>query len=444
MTARPEPGPQLHGRPLASPNNSNGSIEPTSRPIRWKITAALFGAQVSYSAASIASFTVASIVGAELGGSPVFAGVPAAMLYAGRAASAYPIGIIMDRAGRRPAIAAGYLAGVFGGVLAALAIVVESYALFVVAALIYGMARGGSDQSRFVAAEVHAEVRRGRIIGLIVFSGTIGAMIGPLLVWLSKRFAENAGLNWLTGPWIVAAVLSLLSMAIVLGLVRPDPLQILRSSGAAGRLTREPSRPRGSHPLAKMLHSPRIRLAISSMMVGQVVMAMIMSMAPLHMNEIGQDILAISFAMMSHTFGMFGLAWVTGWLVDRFGQIPVIAAGAIVLVTAGLLATAAEDVGVIIVVMFLLGLGWNFAFVAGSSLLVEGLAPGERGRTQGFGDALVSIAAGTGGLGSGLIFAWGGLEFLGWISLALASALLVSAFWVGVLRRSPAVAASSP
>ena len=420
-------------------------MEPATPLVRWRITGAFFFAQAFYSAAGIASFTVASIIGAQLSGSAVFAGVPAAMLYVGRAASAYPIGIIMDRVGRRPAIAAAYLTGALGGTLATISVLVESYVLFVAATLVFGMARGGSDQSRFAAAEVHAEGRRARIIGLIVFSGTIGAIAGPLLVSLSERFTVAAGMNWLAGPWIVAAVFSLLSSSIILGLVRPDPLQILRSNDphshrAAGSLPRES----GSHALLKIIRSPRARLAISSMMIGQVVMAMIMTMTPLYMNQGGQETLAISLAMLSHTIGMFGLAWMSGWLVDRISHIPVMVAGAFMLVTTGLLATVSDDFAVIMAVMFLLGLGWNFTFVAGSSLLVEGLAPRERGRTQGVGDAFVSITAATGGLGSGLMFAWGGMDLLGWMGLTLAVTLVASAFWVGVGRRPLAAAADGP
>ena len=417
-------------------------MESVTPRVRWRITGAFFLAQAFYSAAGIASFTVASIIGAQLSGSAVFAGVPAAMLYVGRAASAYPIGIIMDRVGRRPAIAAAYLMGAVGGVLATLSVIVESYALFIVATFVFGMARGGSDQSRFAAAEVHPERRRARIIGLIVFSGTIGAIAGPLLVSLSERFTVAAGLNWLAGPWIVAAAFSLLSSSIILGLVRPDPLQILRSSypdqlRAAGA----PARPGIGRVLTGIIRSPSARLAISSMMIGQVVMAMIMTMTPLYMNQGGRETLAISLAMLSHTIGMFGLAWMTGWLVDRFGHVPVMLAGAFMLVTTGLLAAIADDFAVTMVVMFLLGLGWNFTFVSGSSLLVQGLAPRERGRTQGVGDAFVSITAATGGLGSGLMFAWGGMELLGWMGLALAAALLVGASWVGVARQPLAAAA---
>ena len=378
-------------------------MEPAAPLVRWRITGALFFAQAFYSAAGIASFTVASIIGAELGGSAVFAGVPAAMLYVGRGASAYPIGIIMDRAGRRPAIALAYLIGAFGAALATLSVLIESYALFVVAALIFGMARGGSDQSRFAAAEVHAEGRRARVIGLIVFSGTIGAIAGPLLVSLSERFTVAVDISWLAGPWIVAAVFSLVSSSIILGLVRPDPLQILQSSDRGRSET--PGAPvstgRG-HVVMSIVRSPRARLAVSSMMIGQVVMAMIMTMTPLYMNEGGQQTLAISLAMLSHTIGMFGLAWMTGWLVDRFSPIPIMVAGAFMLITTGLLAAIADEFAVTMVVMFLLGLGWNFTFVSGSSLLVQGLAPSERGRTQGVGDAFVSVTAATGGLSSGV------------------------------------------
>ena len=149
----------------------------------------------------------------------------------------------------------------------------------------------------------------------------------------------------------------------------------------------------------------------------------------------GQGTLPISLAMTGHTMGMFGLAWVTGWLVDRFGQVPMIMVGAVVLMTTGLLAGLAEGLVAIVLVMFLLGLGWNFASVAGATLLIASIETGARGRTQGVAEALTSMTAATAGLGSGFVFAWGGLELLGWTGLALAAVLMVGTFWTSASPR---------
>ena len=387
---------------------------------------------------------MAAIVGYDLGGTAAHAGGPALMAYVGRSASAYPLGYMMDRMGRRPAVALSYMAGVVGAVLAVAATVSESYVLFLLAALIFGAARGGSDQSRFVAAEVHPEHQRARIIGLMVFSGTVGAVLGPLMVSVTGDLAKGAGFQELAGPWMAAAALSLISTLVILGLVRPDPLQLVGRIGSSGALDSAPDQEDETRSLAEIFGSARVRLAMASMVAGQIVMAMIMTIMPLHMDYLGRDIQVISYAMMAHTFGMFALSWMTGRLVDRFGQIIVIAGGAVMLITAGLLTTMAHELGVLMSAMFLLGLGWNFSFVAGSALLVQGLAPRERGRTQGFGDALRSAAGALGGLGSGFIFGLGGVELLGGLSLAISAGLAFGVIWVAAIQRAPAPAGRQP
>ena len=387
---------------------------------------------------------MAAIVGYDLGGTAGHAGGPALMVYVGRSASAYPLGYMMDRMGRRPAVALSYMAGVVGAGLAVAATVTESYILFLVAALIFGAARGGADQSRFVAAEVHPEHQRARIIGLMVFSGTVGAVLGPLMVSVTGDLAKGAGFQELAGPWMAAAALSLISTLVIVGFVRPDPLQLVGRNGTSGAADSATDEEDETRTRTEIFGSAPVRLAMLSMVAGQIVMAMIMTIIPLHMDYLGQDIQVISYAMMAHTFGMFALSWMTGQLVDRFGQMVVIAGGAVMLITAGLLTTLAYELAVLMSAMFLLGLGWNFSFVAGSSLLVKGLAPRERGRTQGFSDALRSAAGAVGGLGSGFIFGLGGVELLGGLSLAISAGLALGVIWVAAIQRAPTAAGHQP
>lgn len=408
--------------------------------VRWRITGALFGAQGLYAAAAVASLTVASIVGAKLSGEPALAGVPTMALYLGRGAAAYPIGLLMDRAGRRPGLTLGFLLGAAGAALAAVSVAAGSFALFLLAALFFGMGRASSDQSRYVAAEVHPAAERGRIIGLIVFAGTIGAISGPLLVSSTGDLAAGSGLDPLAGPWIAGAVLSLLSALVIFVLLRPDPLSLAGRVEPGSEPSTRRATPENSRRLAEILAIPAVRLAIASMLIGQVVMTMLMTITPLHMSHGGHDTQAISYAMMAHTFGMFGLSWATGRLVDRFGCHTIMVIGAAMLISAGLLAIVEQGVGLLFAVMFLLGLGWNFAFVAGSSLLILQLAVVERGRTQGVAELFTAAVAGFSGLGSGFVFAAGGYEMLGAAGTALAAALIAWVFWVAARPRAPAPA----
>lgn len=160
------------------------------------------------------------------------------------------------------------------------------------------------------------------------------------------------------------------------------------------------------------------------MSLGQVVMTLLMVITPLHMESHHHSGQAISLVIMTHTLGMFGLSSVTGWLIDRLGRTAIILAGAAILVLSSLATPWSPQFVPLAVALFLLGLGWNFCFLAGSSLLTEGLAAHERGRIQGTNEILVAVATGTGSLSAGFIFAWGGIWAVSLVGLVLSLLLI--------------------
>jgi MFS family permease len=117
---------------------------------------------------------------------------------------------------------------------------------------------------------------------------------------------------------------------------------------------------------------------------------------------------------------MFGLSFLVGWLVDRLGRIKMITVGGLILIAACVLAPLSTEVLWLAVALFLLGLGWNCCFVAGSTLLADVLRPHEKGRIQGLSDATVNIASGVGSLGGGLVFAAIGYMAMNWIGIVVA------------------------
>lgn len=404
-----------------------------SHSARQRITATLFVSQSLFSAAIIASFTLMPIIAAQLSGSESTAGVPNTLIFVGRAAAAFPVGWLMDRVGRRLGLSLGYLLAVLGSLLAALSVVEGSFIGFCMGALLVGMGRGASEQGRFAAAEVHVPQRRAKVIGLIVFAGTIGSIGGPALVDLSGRLALGFGVAEMAGPYFVAAGLLFLALSLVFLLLRPDPLHI-------GRLLATPQEDAKEvvameRPLRQIFKSSTVQLAVAAMVIGQLVMTLIMVITPLHMDHNNHTTGAISGVIMAHTLGMFGLSSVTGWLIDRFGRIPMIVAGALILVVASLLAPVSANVFMLALALFLLGLGWNFCFVAGSSLLSDALASHERGRAQGASEMMVALASGAGSLSTGAVFSAGGIIAVSGVGLAFALALIAAAAW-SVRRRS--------
>jgi len=173
------------------------------------------------------------------------------------------------------------------------------------------------------------------------------------------------------------------------------------------------------------------------MAIGQLVMALIMVITPLHMHHNNHSTESVSLVIMAHTLGMFGLSSVTGWLIDRYGRVPLIVAGAALLIISGILAPLSVAVPNLAAALFLLGLGWNFCFIAGSSLLADALAARERARAQGAGEVLVSLATGVGSLGTGAVFNQGGMTAVAAVGIALSLLLVAALFWFNRLPQRP-------
>lgn len=172
-----------------------------------RITTVLFATQSLTSAAFIVSGAVSAIVGAQLVGDPAWAGVPAATQKVGSAVAALVIGAVMSRLGRRWGLTLGLAVGVLGAGLSVGAIIASNFPLFLVGLLFMGVASAANGLSRFAAAEVHPQHRRGRAISYVVAGGTVGAIVGPLLAGPAGHWALVAKMDELTGPFVAAAVL---------------------------------------------------------------------------------------------------------------------------------------------------------------------------------------------------------------------------------------------
>jgi MFS family permease len=159
-------------------------------------------------------------------------------------------------------------------------------------------------------------------------------------------------------------------------------------------------------------------------------MVVLMVMTPLHMDHLSHGRDAISMVIAAHTLGMFGLSALTGYLIDRFGRIPMLLAGALILILSALLAPLSANQFVLAAALFLLGLGWNFGYVAGSSLLADSLQGAERARVQGVNDSLVFFVAGFGSLGAGPLFATGGFAAVSMAGLLITLLLIAMIYWL--------------
>jgi len=375
----------------------------------------------------IVSFTLTPLIAVSLSGSESAAGLPSTLSFLGRALAAYPLGWLMGRVGRRSGLSAGYVLGVAGAAISAWAILIGSWWNFLLGALLLGAMRGSAEQGRFVAAEVFPAGRRASVIGIIVTAGTIGSVFGPLLVIPSSNWALAREIPEMTGPFVLATVLMAVALLVIFLFLRPDPGTLAVEDAVDPEVTAKTEGPTPS--LFQIYRRPGAFLALLAMVIGQLVMTLVMVITPVHMDHLNHATDAISLVIMGHTLGMFGLSFVTGYLVQLLGRRIMIAAGALILVVACILAPVATSVLVMAIALFLLGLGWNFCFVAGSALLSESTYLSERGRAQGSSETIVALAAGSGSLGTGLVFAAGGIVAVGAVGLALTLFLAVMLFF---------------
>ena len=406
--------------------------------VHQRLTWLLFLGQSASSAAFLAGSTVGAIAAVQMTGSPIYAGLPSAAYQFGGALSAYPAARIMERLGRRWGLVLGYALGITGAALAVAATDLAWFGLFLLGFVIMGLTRGAADQARYAAAEIHPAAERARAISLVVWGGTVGAIFGPALVGPMGKWALATGQNELAGPWWASAALFALGLVLTFLFLRPDPRDLARTiaaaeasaDAAAGRPPAAPMR-----PLRDIFAQPGTRLAMAAMVIGQLVMVMVMSITSVHMTAHGHALGDISLVITAHTLGMFGLSMISGRLADNFGRPATIMAGVGLLVASCLLAPLSQVTGVLAVALFLLGLGWNFCYVAGAALLTDTLNLSERARLQGGNDLLVNAISALGSLQSGVLFQVMGYRNLNWLGLFIALLPLVLAVRYVALRR---------
>lgn len=369
--------------------------------IAVKITAILFIAQSLASAGFIAAAAINPILGARLASTRSLATLPTAVYLLSGALSASAWGYLMDRIGRRNGITLGLLLGVLGNMLVLAAIQTSSFALVLGGLMLMGMTNSAVLLGRFAAAEVNPPAQRGRAISAVVLGGVIGTILARLSAVPMSGFVVRLGMDELAGAYFTTLVLFALAAVFVFIGLRPDPREVGKE---VAKLHPE-SIPHGeARPISEILRQPAAVTAVTAMALGQVVMVAIMVITSLYMEDHMHPRSDIYSVISAHTFGMYAPSIVSGWLLDRWGRGRMILIGSATLLLSCITAPLSPDVLPLGIALFLLGVGWNFCFVGGSTLLADQLSPLERSRTQGTNDLLVGLASAVISLSSGVIF----------------------------------------
>jgi MFS family permease len=363
----------------------------------------------------IAAITVSTLAAEEISRAATWSGFPSALSILGTALGATLLAETMQRWGRRKGLLWSYCLAVLGAGLAVAAVTRGSLVLLLGAMFLIGLGRSGDALSRYLVADLHPLSRRASAIGWVVWMGTIGAVLGPNSLGPSGRLAVNLGLPRLAGAYLVTLAAYGLVVLLYFIFLRPDP----------STLVYEETHTKGSAEPVRFIHLFRngnVQIGLAVLVIGQTVMVLIMTMTPLYLKLAGHGLGAIGLVMSSHIVGMFIFSTLTGRAVDRWGRLPVVLAGQAILLVAAVSAMLAPvaEVGLVAAALFLLGLGWNLGFVAGSALLSSGIPLRERSRLQGVTDSLIWFAAALASATSGLV-----LASFGYDALCLIGALLL-------------------
>ena len=409
--------------PDSSPAPAPGTDAATAGAHR-RTTAVLITGVSAGSTGIIAALTVSTLVAEGLIGEATWSGLPVAASVLGTAVGSSLLVEAIGRWGRRRGLPLGYAIGAIGAGLALTAAVRSSFTLLIGGLFVLGFGHSVNMITRYVVADLSHPARRARAVGLVVWAGTIGAVVGPNLLSPSGRLASRLGLPELGGAYFVAMILYTAAGLLYLALLRPPPPVLETPDGRVGR--------RGTG-LAELFRLRRVQVAVATLVGGQTVMVLIMTMTPLHLQGLGHHLGTIGSVMSAHVIGMFALSPVTGRLTDRHGagRIIVASQATLLLAAVGAAATPPESVGGTMAALFLLGYGWNLGFVGGSTILSSQIPSSLRTRLQGRVDTLVWISAATASVGSSLVLARAG--YLGVCVLGASLVLVTSA--VLVLRR---------
>ncbi|WP_308257584.1 MFS transporter [Pseudonocardia lacus] len=373
--------------------------------LQRRVLAVVVLGQVLGGAGLAAGITVGALLAQEMLGSDDLSGVPTALFTLGSALTAFLIGRITQRHGRRVGIGIGFTAGGVGAIGVVAAAATDSVALLFAALFVYGAGTATNLQARYAGTDLAAPAARGTAISAALVATTFGAVAGPNLVEPLGSLAGALGLPPLAGPFLLAAAAFLAAGTVLFALLRPDPFLV------AAHLHR--ANP-GVATTTGGATGPGVIVGATVMVLTQIAMIAIMTMTPVHMRAHGHGLGEIGLVIGIHVAAMFLPSLITGPLVDRLGRVPMAAAAGVVLLLAGLLAGLAppDSMPLLVTALALLGLGWNLGLISGTALLVDATTPDNRARVQGTVDVLIALGGAGGGALSGVVVAGAGFPAL--------------------------------
>ncbi|UJD81365.1 MFS transporter [Serratia rubidaea] len=367
-------------------------------------------AQALAGANSVVFYATGAIVGNAIAPNASLATFPITMFVLGMAACILPFGVLARKYGRKAAFMAGTGAGMVTGLAAALAVVIGSFALFCLAAFLGGAYAAVALSFRFAATDGVDKARRARALSLVMGGGVAAGVIGPMLVtgtmdlWPPHTFAIT---------YVAQALVAALSAWVLTGVKTTEPVAAAKSGG---------------RPLREIVRQPGFLRTVFSGAVTYMIMNFLMTAAPLSMHMHGISQQAANLGIQWHVIAMFGPGFFTGRLINRFGAMPVAAAGLLMTGLSVVVGLSGTEIAHYWLSLILLGIGWNFGFTGASTKIIDFHRPEEKTQVQSLNDFVVFGVMIVGSFSSGALlnlFGWNAVLWGSLFPVALALLTLI-------------------
>ena len=387
--------------------------------------------QIFGGAGLAAGITVGALIARDMLGTASYAGVPAALFTLGSALSAFLVGRISQRFGRRYGLSLGFITGGVGAMGVILATTIDNVVLLFISLFVYGAGTSTNLQARYAGTDLANEKQRATAISIAMVSTTIGAVAGPNLVTPMGNFALTLGIPALAGPFILAAAAYLVAGLTLFLYLRPDPFLVAKAIAVKQEVQVDSN----STEVSKKLHYKinRIGIVVGAMVLvlSHLIMVAIMTMTPIHMQNHGSGLTVVGMVISLHIAAMYLPSLGTGLLVDKVGRTAMVIASGVTLSVAGFIAAFApgDSMAWLTIALILLGLGWNFGLISGTAIIIDSTDMKTRAKTQGSVDVWVALAGTAGSILSGIIVAYSSYAVLGLLGMYLSLLLIPLIVW---------------
>jgi MFS family permease len=363
------------------------------------------------------------LAGYALAANKALATLPVTGWVIGAALTTFPASMLMKAIGRRAGFTLGALIGVAGAALCAAALYAGSFWLLCLGTSVFGVYNAFAQYYRFAAADSAPPDFKAKAISLVLAGGLVGGIIGPET---SKHTVD------LLPTLYLGAYLALIGfLVLVIALLQLLDIPLPRQAETA-----EPAR-----PLREIMAQPAFIVAVIAAAMGYGVMNLLMTATPLAMAVCGHPYSAAATVIGWHVIGMFGPSLFTGALIARFGLVNVMLAGVVLLFACIGIALSGISVPHFWLALVILGVGWNFLYIGGTTLITGAARPSERAKTQGANDLIIFIVLGTSSFSSGLLLETNGWRTINLLALPLAAVIAAAVAWFALKRRgAPATA----